>query len=238
MIIDEMWPNGPRFIRNEKVFSIGTDSILLSSFADTGGAKLACDLGCGSGVLAIMLAWSNNDLRFDAIDIQPDAVNIAKQNAELGGMSDRISLLTGDIRDHREIFTAGAYDLVVSNPPYFASGSGKSADDEGTAIARDERQCTLSDICEAAAYLTRWGGKFTIVHRPERTAEIICTASLCGLEPKRLRFVQHTAHSAPNLVLMECRRGGNPGIKIEAPLIMTNADGSDSTEIKEIYHRR
>jgi tRNA1(Val) A37 N6-methylase TrmN6 len=66
---------------------------------------------------------------------------------------------------------------------------------------------------------------------------VISATCESGLEPKRLRLVQHKAASAPILFLVEGRRGGKPGLKIEPPLILANHDGSDTAEIKEIYHR-
>jgi tRNA1Val (adenine37-N6)-methyltransferase len=49
--------------------------------------------------------------------------------------------------------------------------------------------------------------------------------------------VQYRAASAPNLVLIESRRGGKPSLKIEAPLILTDENGNDTEEVKRIYHR-
>ena len=101
-----------------------------------------------------------------------------------------MNIFCADIRQFRSIPGAGAYDLVVCNPPYFPVGSGKSSGSEALAIAREERMCDLGDVCAAAAYFTRWGGRFAMVHRPERLAEAFCRLSASGLEPKRLRYVQ------------------------------------------------
>ena len=237
-MIDELWPGGPRFIRRDDVFQLGTDSVLLASFAGGTHAKAAFDLGCGGGILAILLAYNNPKLRVDAVEIQPHAVALTRENVALGGFSGRISVTEGDLRRHRELFTAGAYDLVVSNPPYFPRGSGKTAESESLALCRDERSCSLRDICDAAAYLTCWDGKFALVHRPERLAEVVCSLSAAGMEPKRLRFVQHKAASAPSLFLLESRRGGKTGLDILPPLILADADGGDTDEVKQIYHRR
>ena len=106
------------------------------------------------------------------------------------------------------------------------------------AHARDERTCTMQDICAAMAYLTRWGGSAALVHRPERLSELLCALTDAGLEPKRLRTVAHTAHAAPSLVLVEARRGGKPGLKLLPPLALCAPDGTDSEEIRRIYHRR
>lgn len=233
---DQLWSGGPVLLQSENVFKLGTDSVLLADFALGIRAERAADLGCGCGVIAVALACQK-DIEIDAIDISEAAAELTRRNVSLNGLDSKINVICGDIRRHRELFQAGAYDLVVTNPPYFADGSGKTVSAEAMALARGERECTLSDIVEAAAYLMRWGGSFAIVYRPERLSELFCTMTAAGIEPKRLRMVQYKAHSAPNMVLVEGRRGGRTGLKIEPPLIMTHLDGSDTEEIKRIYRR-
>ena len=155
----------------------------------------------------------------------------------VNGLADRSRIVTGDLRQHRQLFSAGSFDLVVSNPPYFPLGSGALSPDGGRAAARGEISCTLEDICTAAAFLCRTGGTFALVHKPERLSEVLCCMSRHGLEPKRLRLVCHRAELAPNLVLIEGRRGGKPGMKIDPMLVLRNADGSETDEVKQIYHR-
>ena len=236
MSYDELWPGGPRFLQEADSFRLSTDSVLLADFAANVRAKTVFDLGCGAGVLTVLLRVSHPEARIGGIEIQPEAAALCRKNLAENGF-DASAILTGDLREHRRLLTAGAFDLVVSNPPYFAADSGYTAPEAGRAAARDERFCTLDDLCTAAAYLTRWGGAFCLVHRPERLSEIFCALSTHGLEPKRLRTVQHRSGSAPNLVLIEARRGGKPGLRLEAPLLLTDAAGGDSEEAKKIYHR-
>ena len=236
MPYDELWPGGPRFRQAEGSFRLSTDSVLLADFAARRPAKSIMDLGCGAGVLTVLLCVSHPDAAVGGVELQPEAAALCRENLAENGF-DSGGIVTGDLRECRSFLTAGAYDLVVSNPPYFAADSGYTAPEAGRAAARDERFCTLDDVCAAAAYLTRWGGAFCMVHRPERLSEIFCTLTARGLEPKRLRTVQHRIGAAPNLVLIEARRGGKPGLTVEAPLILTAPDGSDSEEAKLIYHR-
>ena len=235
MSFDTLWPGGPRFLRGEGGFKLSTDSVLLAHFAKALRAGTVFDLGCGAGVLTVLLALSHPAASVGGIELNGDAAALCRRNLAENGLSDA-GILCGDLREHRALLTAGAYDLVVSNPPYFAAGSGYAAPDPARAAARDERMCTLSDLCAAAAYLCRWGGAFALVHRPERLAEVFVTLTAHGLEPKRLRLVQHRADSAPSLALIEARRGGKPGLRIEPPLLLTAPDGGDSEEVKEIYH--
>ena len=125
----------------------------------------------------------------------------------------------------------------MANPPYFAAGSGASSPDPARAGAREERDCSLPELCAAAAFLLPTGGRFCLVYRPERFAELLVGMHESGLEPKRLRFVSARAESAPGLVLIEARRGGKPGLSLEAPLILAEAGGGESAEFCRIYHR-
>ena len=112
-----------------------------------------------------------------------------------------------------------------------ASGS------DSRAVARSERGCTLAEVIAAAAWCLKTGGAFCLVHRPERLAELLTAMSAAGLEPKRLRLVQHRAEKAPSLVLVGGRKGAKPGLDVQAPLILTGPDGRDTAEVRRIYHR-
>lgn len=232
----ELWRNGPKFAQSEH-FKLGTDSVLLADFVNTGTRKNGIDLGCGSGILPLLLLCRSEKLAMTGLEINPGAAECARANAAENGLSERCNIVSGDIRRCRELFKSGEFDLVVSNPPYFAEGSGKLSPDEQRAAARGETMCTLEDICKAAAYLCRTGGSFCLVHRAERLADVICLLRRYGLEPKRLRTVSHDATKEPSLVLIEARRGGAPGMKTMPPLFIRNADGSETDEILKIYHR-
>ena len=102
---------------------------------------------------------------------------------------------------------------------------------------RSEVVCTLEDVCRAAGWLLRWGGRFCVVFPTERLAELLEMARRFGLEPKRLRLVQHDAVGAPGLVLLECRRGGKPGLRAEPTLLLYGPDGRETTEHRRAYFR-
>lgn len=236
MHYDELWPGGPCFFQQAPVFKIGTDAVLLAHFAKAPRQGRGIDLGSGTGVLSVLLAQTSPGLQMDCVDILPEAVALTTQNAKLNRLSDRVHARQADLRDIRNTLTAGAYDLAIANPPYFPAHSGKRAEG-GVADARDETLCSLDDLLAAASYLLRWGGRFFVVHRPERLAELLATMTRHAIEPKRLQTVAPTAEQAPILVLVEGRRGGNPGLMIAPPLALYAPDGGDSPAIKEIYRR-
>ena len=103
--------------------------------------------------------------------------------------------------------------------------------------ARAEISCSPEELCQAAAYLLRWGGSFCLVHKPERLTDLMCALRGAAIEPKRLRFVCKRAGSAPSLILLEGRRGGKPGLDIEPPLILQTETGASTPEVDAIYFR-
>lgn len=232
----QLWNNGPYFAQSGH-FKLGTDSILLADFANLASLKNGIDLGCGSGILPLLLLLRSDKLKMTGLELLPSAADAATENMAKNSLEDRCRIVCGDIKNCRNLFRSGEFDLVISNPPYFPAKSGISSPDSDRACARTELDCSLPDICSAAAYLCRTGGTFCIVHRAERMAELICRLSASGLEPKRLRTVAHSAASSPSLVLIEAKRGAKPGLKIMPPLILRNDDGSESAEVLRIYHR-
>ena len=104
------------------------------------------------------------------------------------------------------------------------------------AIARHELLCTFDDVARVAAKLLRPGGHFYLVHRPLRLPELITTLCRRGLEPKRMRLVYPHADQAPNMVLLDCVRGGGPELRVEPPLIVYEKDGTYTPELLQIYY--
>lgn len=232
----ELWKDGPQFEQSEH-FRLGTDSVLLADFVNIGARRRGIDLGCGSGILPLLLLTRSTALHMTGLELNPEAARVARENIAANALDDRCDIVVGDIRRCRDEFKTGQFDLIVSNPPYFAAGSGKLSPNADKAAARGEVLCTLEDVCRAAAFLCRTGGAFCLVHRAERLADVICLLRENGFEAKRLRTVAHKPCKEPSLVLIEARRGAGSGLKIMPPLHICGDDGRESAEIKRIYHR-
>lgn len=234
---DQLWPGGYRFFFDDTLFQPGTDSFLLGAFPTLKRGERVCDLGAGTGLLGLLLLAREPSLHVTNVEIQTAACGLARRNAAINGLDASIICLQADLRDEAALPQAGSFDLVVANPPYFAVGSGRPTQSAARSTARFDLTCTLDHVFAAAARLLRWGGRFALCFRTERLAELLETARQHKLEPKRLRFVQNSAASAPSLLLLECRRGGRTGLTVEAPLILTKEDGSPSQELDTIYFR-
>lgn len=234
---DWLWPGGVRYVYDESAFRPGTDTFLLGAFPKLWRGARVCDLGAGIGLLGLLLLAREPSLRVTNVELQAHAADLARRNAEENGFAEQITCLRADLRDKGQLPAAGSFDLVVANPPYFAPHSGALPPDPARRDARAETSCTLADVCAATGRLLRWGGQFCLVFRTERLAELLETLRRSGLEPKRLRLVQHDAASAPSLLLLESRRGGRPGLVVEPTLLLRDADGRETDETRRIYFR-
>lgn len=194
------------------VFPLGGDSLALGRFATVRGGWRVCDLGCGGATLLLLLAGRAQNLSFTGVELDETSVQAARGNLRRNGLDGTV--LHSDLR--QADLPGGQFDLVISNPPYFAAGSGKSG-----GSARHEENCSLDQLCLAAKRLLKNGGRFALCHRPERLCDLMCALREHGLEPKRIQFVAHSPSHAPSTVLVEAVRQGRPGLDV-LPLAAQN----------------
>ena len=186
------------------VFPLGSDTLALGRFATVRKGWRVCDLGTGSGVLLLLLAARESQLELFGLDQDPAAAALAQDNLGHNGLEGQI--WTGSWS--QTPFPPGSFDLVVSNPPYYAPGSGK---DGGP--ARMERE-ELDALCRAAARLLRNGGRFALSFPTQRMVDLLEAMRRWDLEPKRLKLLSHTPIKPPYALLAEGVRQGKPGLQV------------------------
>ena len=206
---------GPYVYRqSDTCFPLGGDSLALAAFASVRRGDRVCDLGCGAGTLLLLLAARVSPLVLSGVEYCPEDAALAHQNLAENGLEGAI--YTGDLRAVCKTLPAGGFSVAISNPPYFKAGSGGCG-----GPARMEGDCALEDWCAAAGRLLKNGGRFALVHRPERLCDVFAALRSAGLEPKRLRLLQHGPDCPPSAVLLEAVRQGRPGLEI-LPTLLSN----------------
>ena len=233
--IDELQRNGYRIIQNPERFCFGMDAVLLSGFARAKKQERCLDLGCGNGIIPILMEAKTEGKHFTGLEIQPESADMAKRSVALNGLQDRIDIVEGDIKDASKIFGASSFHVVTTNPPYMTAQHGLTNVYEAKTIARHELLCNLEDIIRESARLLMPGGRFYMVHRPFRLAEIISLMVQYRMEPKRMRLVYPYVDREPNMVLIEGLRGGKSRMTVEKPLIVYKEPGKYTDEIYDVY---
>mgnify|MGYP004456001545 FL=1 len=233
--IDELQRNGYRIIQNENGFCFGMDAVLLSGFARVKKGEQALDLGTGTGIIPILLEAKTEGEHFTGLEIQETSADMAGRSVRLNDLDQKVSIVKGDIKEATDLFGKASFDVVTSNPPYMTGQHGLVNPDMPKAIARHEILCTLEDVISQASALLKENGRFYMVHRPFRLAEIMVMMNRYRLEPKRMKLVYPFADKEPNMVLIEGLKGGRPRITIEKPLIVYQKPGVYTDEIYDIY---
>lgn len=233
--LDELQRNGYVIIQDPKRFCFGMDAVLLSGFARVKKGERALDLGTGTGIIPILLEAKTEGESFTGLEIQKDSADMAQRSVKLNGLEERVRILTGDIKEASHIFGASSFHVVTCNPPYMIADHGLKNPEAPKAIARHEVLCTLEDVLAQTSKVLMPGGRFYMVHRPFRLAEILMGLRVHGLEPKRMRLVHPYLDREPNMVLLEALKGGKSGMTVERPLVIFRGPGEYTDEIYDTY---
>lgn len=233
--VDCLQRKGYRIIQDPGKFCFGMDAVLLADFASLKPGEKALDIGTGTGIIPILMEARYGGDDYIGLEIQEESAEMARRSIALNHLEDKISIVTGDIKEAEAYFQPASFHVITCNPPYMIGQHGLTNPDEPKAIARHEIKCTLEDIVEKSARLLVPGGKFYMVHRPFRLAEIMTCMSKYKIEPKRMQLVYPYVDKEPNMVLIEGARGGKSRMTVEKPLIVYEKPGVYTGEILEIY---
>lgn len=233
--LDELHRNGYYIIQNPQKFCFGMDAVLLSGFARVKRKETVLDLGTGTGIIPILLEAKTEGAHFTGLEIQPESADMARRSVRYNHLQKKINIEIGNIKDASLQFGASSFHVITTNPPYMTGQHGLTNQNEAKAIARHEILCSLEDVIRESAKILKPQGRFYMVHRPFRLAEIMAVMHQYGIEPKRMQLVYPYVDKEPNMVLLEGLRGGNPRITVEKPLIVYKEPGVYTDEIYDIY---
>lgn len=212
-------------------FPLSTDSMVLSDFVRLPKNARVLDLGSGCATLGLLLCAKDPGCRVTGIELTEQAHQAALRNIEANSLAPRLQSICADLRQMPAEITAGSFSCCVSNPPYFSGGEASKT----VPLARRDDCCTPADLCQAAAKALRYGADFYIVHKPEKLSQLCYEATRFAMEPKRLRLVRHRPDKPISMILLQCRKGGKPGLVIEE-MTLYHPDGSPTEDYRRIYH--
>ncbi|MCI9092577.1 MAG: tRNA1(Val) (adenine(37)-N6)-methyltransferase [Coprobacillus sp.] len=223
-----------KIIQRKDMFNFSLDTVLLANFCTINkDVDKIIDFGTNNAAIPLLLS-RRTDKKIVGIEIQGEAVEIAKKNVDINCLNDQINIVHDDIKNY--VKNNDKVKLVVCNPPFFKIGERSHINDnEYLQIARHEIKINLEEIIQSAAMILDNKGRLAMVHRPDRMIEIINCMQKYDIEPKRIRFVYPKYNKESHIFLIEGMYKGNSGIKIETPLYAHEEDGSYSKEVRLMF---
>ncbi len=214
---------------------INMDTVLLAGFARLREGERVIELGCAHGGISLILAKRYRGVNFEGLDIQPELVELARENSRINGLTANTSFRVGDLREIRRFYPHQTFDAVVVNPPYEDPGNGMPSPSQNARTARQGEMCTLEDVCAAARYLLKNRGRLYMVMRATRLADTLALLKKYSVEPRELMTVHPRAEKNASVFLVEARRAGGPAMTVLPPLYIYDSGGEYTPELMKYY---
>ena len=209
--------NGYKLIQKKDGFRFSVDAVILSDFFSPTKKGKILDIGCGNGIIPILLYSKGKGEEITGIEIQEENCELALKNVKLNNLEEYIKIENDDVKEYSK---GNTFDYIISNPPYMEVDGKKQNILSCKSIARHELTLNLYDLIRNAKRLLKPVGSITLVHRSYRFTDISRILEDCGFSLKRVRFVYYSKDRNSNLVLVEAFKGKKCKLEIEPPLFL------------------
>ena len=225
-----------KIIQDDDKFCFSLDSVLLPNFITINkNYNKILDIGCGNAPIPLILS-RKTDAKIVGIEIQEDVYKLAKKTIELNKLEKQITIINDNVNNYYLNEKTDTYDAITCNPPYFKSDENSIKNKTVyKTIARHEQDLTLDQIFKISRKLLKNNGVVAIVNRPERLIEIIESMKSNNIEPKKIQFVYPKKDKEANILLIEGRKNGNPGMKILPPIYAHKDNGDYTDQIMKYF---
>lgn len=238
LFTDDTLFNGELICRQHRHgYRFSVDAVLLAHFCRPTARNRVLDLGCGCGVIGLILCHRCPELRLTGLELQPALADLARNNVHVNGLQDRFSVQQGDLRKIREVISSESHDLVLSNPPYYRPGSGRISREDECALARHELTADPDSVVAAAAFAVRNRGTVACIYPAERLATITAIMMKKRLVPKRVQSVySYPEDDRARLIMIEAVKNGGEGVRLLPPLYLYQyRNGPYSAKFGKMY---
>ena len=218
-------------------YRFSVDAVLAAHFATPKAGQRVLDLGCGCGVIGLILAYRYPHITVCSLELQEQLAALTEENSARNGLSDRMRVIRGDVRTIGELLAPETVDLVVCNPPYRKKASGRINQDDQAACARHELTAAVEDFVRASAFCVKNRGRVVFVYPAGRCNTLLNALQRSRLTLKRLQPVySYPGTTSARLVLIEALKNGGEQSEILAPFyIYERKNGEFSPEMRTIY---
>jgi tRNA1Val (adenine37-N6)-methyltransferase len=230
-------PQEPALEQSEHGYRYSIEPFIMASFSMIEPGMRVLDVGTGCGVIAVLLALREEHLKIVCVEVQKSLYQHAKANIEKNALSGRVQVFEGDFIELAE--SLDLFDLVISNPPYRKTNTGRINPNQEKAIARHEIKLDLESLVKQGARVLKPGGRMILAYPPERLAEVLQSLREHGLSPSRLQFIHGSKQVQAKIFLVEAIKGTKEDTVVLPPLCVYNensgAERSYTPEMQKIY---
>ncbi|MBF0492552.1 MAG: methyltransferase [Deltaproteobacteria bacterium] len=215
-----------------KGYRYNIDSLLLSKFAKFKKNERVCDLGCGVGILGILaLIWGKAS-EVVGVEVQEELARFAQQNIEELQLQNSFRLICDNWKRVAKQLKSERFDLILSNPPYRKSGSGRLSSHTQKIIAKHEVKGSLKDLLITGKQLMARKGRFCLIYPTLRLEEFIQETGKQGLKISRLQMVHPFVHQKANHFMVELKLSVQGEIEIQPALVVYKEAGVYTEEVE------
>lgn len=216
-------------------YRAGLDAALLAAACDAGDGDRVIEAGCGVGGALLAAATRRSGARFVGLERDPAAAALARENADLNGLADRVEIFEGDVAAGFRALALPVFDAMISNPPFFDDPKAlraPSPEKSGAWMA----DAGLSAWTAFALKAVREGGTITLIHRADRLADMLAL-----LAPKagsfRIRPVQPFSDTPAKRVLVRAVKTGKAPLVLLPALVLHDREGGKHSAAAEAILR-
>ena len=232
--IDEILGGALILRQTRRGYRFNLDSLILAHFVFVRPGSVNLDLGCGNGIIALVLAKRFDRTHWHGLELQAGPAELARRNAETNGLDGRVQIEEGDARNFKKIYKPHFFDNIVFNPPYRRLSSGRMNPSGEKAIARHEVAGSLADFLTAARYALKPAGRVFAIYPTTRLVEMVSLFRKNAIEPKRMKLVFSDTVSAAEFVLLEGRGSGREELKVEPSLYIYEEQKKYTPAMREL----
>jgi len=232
-----LFPRG--LTQPETGWRFSLDALLLGAFAAPKSGAQVLDLGCGCGPagLWLLLRGADPGITVTGLDISPDMVRAARENAVRLGLDASFSAHVLDVREARLRAAASpppeaflpqpeSFDYALCNPPYRPEAAGRTSPSPGRRLAKSESCGALADFLDAAAFFLVNRGRLALVYPASRLSDLFAALAEKKLEPKTVLPVLSRPDRPARLVLVSAIKNGGREMSLLPPLILFRASAA------------
>jgi len=180
------------------------------------------DVGCGCGIIPVILGYCFPQSRITGVEIQSELAQIALKNIINNKLAQTVSIINEDIKHLNPASTNGPFDLILSNPPYKRRKTGRLNPDLQKAIARHEIAMDIQSLAAKAQTLLRHKGRFMIIFPSERLMDIEQAVQATSIYPEWIRYIHTGQKKTPKRVIFSGRKDIAARRRILPPIYLSS----------------